>query len=972
MNEDQQKAVRYNHGPLLIIAGAGTGKTLIITEKIKYIIEKKLAKPEEILALTFTEKASAEMEERVDKALPYGYFQMWISTFHSFADRILKEEGTAIGLNPSFKLMSEAETLLFFKKNLFLFNLNYFRPLGNPDKFIIALLNHFSRLKDENITPDQYLNWVASLKKNIKKVGKIEYEKYLELALAYQKFQDLKIKESVLDFSDLVYYLIQLFIKRPNLLKVYQKKFKYVLVDEFQDTNIAQYELIKLLCPAKNNPRLTVVGDDSQSIYKFRGASVSNILNFIKDYPQAKLITLTINYRSNQTILDSAYKLIKNNDPDTLEAKLGVSKKLVSQKENKQEAIKLIYINTAEEEADEVAKNILQLNKNYKFYDIAILSRANNHLEIFARTLSRYGIPYQFFGPGMLYKQPEVKDLIAYLKVLYNLQDSISLFRVLSMDIFSLDTRDLHILLGFTKKINLSLFEAMEIYLSFFYQELSQEEYQIYQKNIPFLKKQTREKLFFIYQMINRHLKLIKKVSAGQILYYFLEDSNYLPSLVNYKTANQEKIALNISKFFNRLKAFENTHEDSSVPAVAEYLEMSLQLGESPLESQTDYAIVDAVNLLTIHSAKGLEFPVVFLVNLTSSRFPSYQRKETIPIPDSLIKEILPSGNYHLQEERRLFYVGITRAKDLLYLTAARFYAEGKREQKVSPFVKEMLDENILKKGLNIIEEKKQQLSLLDFKERKKKETKEKYLFENFSYSQLETYLRCPLQYKYQYLLKVPTLPQAATSFGTTIHQTLQQFYQEYKNGSALDEKRLIKIYQNQWIPLGYSSKSHEIRMKKEGEKILLHFYKKFHNKNIKIIDLEKKFKIKISTGIAISGKIDRIDQLKNRQIEIVDYKTGKIPEEKEIKKSLQLSIYALAAKEPLLYNKKLSEITLTFYYLNEAKKISFKPKADQIEVVKNKLKEIILEIKKTDKFLPHVGVWCDFCPFKIICEAWQ
>ncbi|MFN4212555.1 MAG: ATP-dependent helicase, partial [Microgenomates group bacterium] len=530
MNEEQKKAVKYNKGPLLIIAGAGTGKTRVIVEKIKYLISNNLAKPEQILALTFTEKAAQEMEERIDQALPYGYFQMWISTFHSFADRILKEEAHAIGLNLSFRLLTEAETIIFLRKNLFLFNLHYFRPLGNPNKFLEALLQHFSRLRDEDISPNEYLDWVQlqKSKPQIKnQEEKIEIEKYLELANAYKTYQTLKTKEGVFDFADLVFYLNELFRQRPNIVKKYQQQFRYVLVDEFQDTNIAQYQLIKLLCPAKANPKLTVVGDDSQSIYKFRGASVSNILTFMKDYPQAKQITLRQNYRSNQTILDAAYRLIKHNNPDTLEFKLGISKNLIAQKKDRsKEAVNFYLAKTAEEEADYVCKQILKLKKFYQFSDFAILARANNHLAPFIRALARHGIPYQFAAPGMLFKQSEVKDLIAYLKVLYNPEDSASLFRVLSMDIFAIDNRDLTMLLSMSYKLNLSLFQTIEVYLSFFYKQLYVEEFEIYAKYLPFLKKETREKLYLIYQMIRRQLGLVKKETAGQILYYFLEDSN--------------------------------------------------------------------------------------------------------------------------------------------------------------------------------------------------------------------------------------------------------------------------------------------------------------------------------------------------------------------------------------------------------------------------------------------------------------
>jgi DNA helicase-2/ATP-dependent DNA helicase PcrA len=286
-NHNQKLAIEHNEGPLLIVAGAGTGKTYTLIEKIKHLISSKKAKPEDILCLTFTEKAAYEMEERVDRALPYGYFQMWISTFHAFADDILKREINHIGLNPGYKLMTQAESIVFFRKNLFKLDLTYFRPVSNPTKFIEGLLKHFSRLKDEAISPDEYLKWATDLKKD-KEMLEEEKEKYLELAHAYKTYQKLKIDADVMDFDDLIYYLLELFKKRPALLRDYQMKCKYILVDEFQDTNIAQYQLIKLLCPVNTNPNLTVVGDDSQAIYKFRGASVSNILTFMKDYPKAK------------------------------------------------------------------------------------------------------------------------------------------------------------------------------------------------------------------------------------------------------------------------------------------------------------------------------------------------------------------------------------------------------------------------------------------------------------------------------------------------------------------------------------------------------------------------------------------------------------------------------------------------------------------------------------------------------------
>ena len=975
LNKEQQQAVKYNKGPLLIIAGAGTGKTSVIVEKIKFLVKKKLARPEQILALTFTEKAASEMEERVDKAMPYGYFQMNISTFHAFADQILKENGFQIGLSPNFRLMTEAETIIFLKQNLFLFNLKYFRPLGNPNKFLGALLQHFSRLRDEDISPDDYLKWVK--KSSFAKATEGEEEKYLELTQAYQTYQKLKLKEGLMDFADLVYYLLQLFQKRPNVLKHYQRQYPFVLVDEFQDTNISQYQLIKLICPSKTNPRLTVVGDDSQAIYKFRGASVSNIIAFMKDYKKAKQITLKKNYRSNQTILDAAYKLIKNNDPDTLEFKLGISKNLIASKpvahSHSINPINYFLAENGEEESEYVAKKILDLSKTYKYSDMSILTRANNHSEPFVKSLARAGIPYQFLGPGTLYKQPEVKDLIAYLRILYNLEDSPSLFRLLYMNIYSVDEKDISLLLTFSKKINQSLFQAIEIYLSYFDVSIHRNEFEIYKPYLPLLKSETKQKLLKIYQMIIKHLVLLKTNTAGQILFHFLEDSGLLLTLTNYKNETQEKIAINISNFFNKLKMFESEHEDASIFAVVDFINMSIEIGESPLISKTDISSLNAVNILTVHSAKGLEFPIVFLVNLTEERFPTRHKKETIGIPEALIKEILPTGDYHIEEERRLFYVGLTRAKDKVFLSSSKFYGQAKRIRKISRFVIETLGQELLNAQIDIKKDIKSQLTIFDFKTPKQNDSTgiARNAPTNFSYSQLNSFETCPLQYKYLYVLKIPTLPTASASFGTTIHKTLQDFYSKFIKNKKINKIILIEIYKKLWIPVGYSSKAHEDRMKKEGEKILNNYFDKYHNLSLNILGLEKLFKIKISEDIFLTGKIDRIDKLNKNEIEIIDYKTGKKPSERELTKSLQLTIYALAAHDKNLFNKKFVDINLTFYYLQTQEKITLKKNEEDLIKTKENVIEMVEEIKK-NQFPANPGKHCDFCSFKIICEAWQ
>ncbi|MBN1263755.1 MAG: UvrD-helicase domain-containing protein [Candidatus Pacebacteria bacterium] len=964
LNPEQQEAVKYGQGPLLIIAGAGTGKTTVVTERVKYLILEKKVKPSQILALTFTDKAAREMEERIDIALPYGCLDRWIFTFHAFGDRILRDEASQIGLDSGFRLMNQAETVSFLTQNLFFLKLDYFRPLGNPTKFLSGLIQHFSRLKDEDVSPQEYLLWAKSQVPNPKsrtEAKKQEAEKYLELAGAYRQYERLKIKEGVADFGDLVANSLKLFRTRRNVLACYQKKFKYILVDEFQDTNIAQYELVKLLASPAENPNLTVVGDDSQSIYKFRGAAVSNILEFKKDFPQAKQITLIKNYRSTQTILDRAYQLIKHNDPDTLEIKLGISKDLISARKIVGEPVEFIPADRVENEAEEIAGRIKDLKKeNYAWSDFAILVRANNHAEPFVKALARQGIPYQFLGPGQLFRQPEVKDLIAYLELLDNFTDSVACFRVLSMKHFNFSGRDLAALLNFSRKHNLSLFEAAEAVDQILVSE------------------ETRERINLFVKMVHRHLDLLAKETAGQIAYYFLKDTGLLKMMADQETIEEEKRTQNLAKFFDRLKTYETDHEDASVGAVIGWIRLSLDLGESPLASNFDWEGEDRVNLLTVHSSKGLEFPVVFLPNLVAARFPTRRRREQIPLPEALIKEVLSEGDFHLQEERRLFYVGMTRARDRLFFTAAKFYGEGKREAGLSPFVVEALGQSAAEKVLNRkkVEEKSQQLSILDFAPAKDSQTSmlpSRPAVNYLSFSQINTFITCPRQYRYRHLLKIPVPVSAAFSFGQVIHQTLKDFYQGHLVGEELTVNSLLKLYRDNWQSVGYRNKAHEKRMKARGKKILRDFFQKGFDRQVEVAGLEQSFVIKLGPDLKVGGRIDRIDKTKTG-LQLLDYKTGQPWEQKRVDQSLQMTIYALALtsnKSSLFSEKTPEEITLSFYFLETGEKKSTKRNQKDLAKAQEELLEK-KDIIQTSDFTPTPGPWCNYCDYKLLCQAWR
>ncbi|MCL5433007.1 MAG: UvrD-helicase domain-containing protein [Patescibacteria group bacterium] len=958
LNKEQQDAVKHGEGPLLIIAGAGTGKTTVITERIKYLILEKKILPSEILALTFTEKAAREMQERVDIAMPYGYTQMWISTFHAFCDRILKNEAIHIGLSPSYKLMTEAESILFLRKNLFKFNLEYFRPLGNPNKFLESLLQHFSRLRDEDVSPKQYLEYVNKYSKKEIDEEIEETKKILELASAYKIYEELKIKEGVMDFSDLISNTLTLFRTRKNILKNYQSQFKYILVDEFQDTNFAQNTLAILLSGEKKN--ITVVGDDDQAIYRWRGAAISNIIQFREHFKDAKVITLIKNYRSTKEILDSSYNLIQNNNPDRLEIKEKINKKLVSERGIKGEEIGFSSSKRVEDEAEFVAKKIKELSKEHKYSDIAILVRANDHSGAFTRAFERIKIPYQFLGPGKLFHQDEIKDLIAYLKVLYNFEDSASLYRVLINPIFNFEGIEIASLLNLAKRKNYTLFEALE------------------KSDEIFLKPTTKETIKNINEMIKKHIKRVSKDTAGQILFYFLEDSGLLKKIISSKTQSDERKSQNIARFFDKLKTYEVEHEDASVFAVVDWIDLSMQMGESPLATDIDWSENNAVNILTIHSSKGLEFPVVFLVNLVEQRFPTRERKEQIPIPQDLIKEILPVGDYHLEEERRLFYVGATRTRDLLFLTASNYYGEGKRERKISPFVSEIIGKNRIEKIISQkkTEELSNQLSLLEWATpltEKNKTTNRIITKINYiSYSQIQTFEICPLHYKLRYILKIPTPPSAAQSFGITLHCALRDFYQLVLRGEKIKILESEKLLEKNWINDGYLSKSHEKAAFEKAKLILLNYLKEnFNPKSIKTQILEYPFNFFIK-NLKVGGRIDRVDKIGENKIEIIDYKTGNnIPTEKNIAKDLQLTTYALAATKinEKVFNKKPEEIVLSLCYLERGQKISTTRTKKQLEEAEEYILEKVKEIENSD-FKCNRSAICQNCEYKILCSA--
>ncbi len=980
LNSQQLKAVTTTAGPLLIIAGAGTGKTTVIARRIAHIIEKGLAKPPEILALTFTEKAASEMEERVDILVPYGFIDTWISTFHAFGDRILRESAIDIGLTPNFKVFSRPQQVLFFRQNLFRFQLDYYRPLGNPTKFISAILAFFSRLKDENISPTDFSKFAKS-QKTTSDEEKLEVQKYNELASCYELYERYKDEAGFMDFGDLVVKTIDLFKKRPKILKNYQKQFKYILVDEYQDTNYSQNILVNLLAASHTN--ICVVGDDDQSIYKFRGAAISNILEFNKTYPKAQQAVLTENYRSTQSILNSAYKLIKHNDPDRLEVQNNIDKKLKSVKAqgiNPQE----IFSESISGEADAVADEIERLmeksskpNKknstnyslpttHYSYRDFAILVRANSQAEHFLRALNMKGIPHKFVGSSGLYHQPEVSLIISFLNAISNFEDSLNLFSLLTSEIYEMPPVDAIKLTSFANRKNRSLFQIISEPEKFSsadeqngtYPEISEEAQVIVQKAL---------------EDLNAAIELSKTESAGKIIYDFLKRTNFLKKLEREGgIENQIKIQ-NIAKFFDKVKEFQDVAKIETVSQFVDYLDAIRDAGDDPATIEFDPDL-DAVNVMTVHGAKGLEFPVVFMVNLVADRFPTRARSESIELPLELISETLPSGNWHLQEERRLFYVGITRAKDLIYFTWSKD-AGGTRAKKISPFVLEALDK---------IASTASQVKLSPIEKIEKfaptpPRVTQTVMFDvdvlKLTQGSIDDYLTCAYKYRYVHLLRVPILRHHAIAYGSALHNAIASFLNAKKRGEIMSLPQLLEVFENVWNSEGFLTIEHEEKRKNQGKLAL----QKFWERESKIKDIPSLIESKFSFAIketTIVGRFDRVDIKPGSKIHIIDYKSSENIDQTradaQAKESTQLGLYAL------YYWKKHKIIPekVTLHFLETGIEGNYSPTEKDLEKVENLVIETAEKIKhdtKNNAFAANPKYFgrepaCNYCAYNSIC----
>jgi len=914
LNPQQRKAVQIIDGPLLVVAGAGTGKTRVIVERIAQLVANGVD-PSSILALTFTEKAAGEMLDRVNAGKTGVTLDTTIATFNRFGNGLLDSYGGEYGLS-RLRLLGDTGQLVFLREHLDELELDYFAPVSNPDGQLELLTNYVSLLKQQLVTPKQYAAYASKLP------GKdaaeaLDRQKHQELAKFFAIYLSLCRREQVIDYDDQIYLTIEMLEARPNLLKVLRERFKYIMVDEFQDTNPMQSKLVDLLAGSSQN--IMVVGDDDQSIYGWRGATLANILDFKKRYPKAQEITLIENYRSTQTILDDAYRLIQFNNPFRLEVINKIDKRLHGQ--SKGSALQLQHFTNYDGELTWIAQDIRRrIEAGQEPGSIAVLARRNNGVELIHEALELYDVTHSVAGlSNDIYAQPGVKQLIESLKCIADPTDSLALFHALSGPLFSLEISDLAKFAAEARRAHKTLAEIID------------EDGSIEVKTA--------------LEQIDNWRQAAREQSIVYIAYRLMDDSGWMERL--YRNSEDPAVLAEVrafDKFFRTLKEFERVSGAASVQQYVINLPV-LQSAGSQFDDGTLDIADDQVNVLSVHRAKGLEWQIVYILDCTEGSFPLQAFGGKLKLPLEL--QANPSqADEHLAEERRLMYVAVTRARQEVILTYSDRHGSNTR-RKPSRFLTELIGHE----PSGIVREESAQTNLDLFAPRASSEAialPERMLVNgrlHLNVSQIETWLRCPQDFYYRYVLSMPLPPAPQLAYGSLIHSAIQQIHEGRENGKAPTLSEL-KAEVVQGLPeSGYVSRQSRERSHAQALKTLEAVYERFTRDDLPI-ETEWPFTLEMTDlPLTITGKIDAVYQLADG-VEIRDFKTGtsiKTPEQAKsrVSGSQQLTLYALAWQQ--LRGELPASLSLDFVETEQI--ASIKKRQQSLDTLESKLQLMVEQL---------------------------
>ena len=968
LNDAQRRAITHGEGPLLVIAGAGTGKTRVITERIRHLLQSDDSlSGENILGLTFTNKAAGEMKARVVRATGERGKNVTLATFHAFCESLLKEA------TPERLMIDKVDHWILLRRNLERLKLDKYRRLADPGQFLNDFVEFFSRCQDELVSSEDYQRYAdglaaqlenerAALDDDTLKERAEEVALQQEIARAYRASEELLREKKRVSFGSLITGAVELLEVNAELRRTHQEKYRYILVDEFQDTNIAQLRLLELLAGDKKN--IVAVGDNDQAIYRFRGASFGSFKLFLERFAGWResqdstkfRVSLVENYRSTPNILRVATQVIAQN---TVSADF--PKKVLSANKEESEKVRIVELETEQDEARWIVSELQRLHAaGRKWRDFAVLYRQHAHRDELVEELSRYKIPFVISKLSIL-DHPLVKDVLAYLRLIATPFDDIACARVLAAPAWGLEPAELVRLAERARKEKKALYDML----------------QLPQGQLPF--DSSHASLGRLVEFLSEQRKTLRRRTAREILGELLE---WL-EVAQRASPQDRKYVARLTEF---AKEWEPKSETRGLTEFVEYLGYYSQAGGT-ISLEDDFP-GDAVQLMTVHGAKGLEFPQVFLLRINNKKFPATERSRVFEFPAALMKEGEPAEQFHIQEERRLFYVALTRAENRLTLTTLT-----EKKGKIPVFVEDMLmDLAIKRRDVKQMSPKLPELPITAKKESSLAADSQLFpasseppkIFSRIadwalefhpptpeplalSPSAVSGYRSCPQQYLFRRSWSLKEGPKAVLSFGSVMHTTIKRFVDQLRKGVNLPFEEVARIFETEWSSAGFEDDYQESGYKKDGIEQLRAFHAAMLEGPPKVLEQEKSFELPLDNNVTIIGRMDQVNSLGRNDVEIIDYKTGKPKKDAVAKRDLQLSLYALAAKEIFEWN----PVRLVFHYVQNNQTQVTTRDAKQLEEAQKIVLEAAADIR-AGEFPPKPGFICRSCAYKPICPAFE
>jgi DNA helicase II / ATP-dependent DNA helicase PcrA len=966
LNDAQRRAITHGQGPLLVIAGAGTGKTRVITERIRHLLQSDDSlSGENILGLTFTNKAAGEMKARVVRATGDRGKDVTLATFHAFCESLLKEAA------PERLMLDKVDHWILLRRNLERLKLDKYRRLADPGQFLNDFVEFFSRCQDELVSCEDYQRYADGL------AAQLETERAAldddtfkerdeavalqqEIARAYRASEDLLREKKRVSFGSLITGAVELLETNAEVRRTLREKYRYILVDEFQDTNIAQLRLLELLAGERKN--IVAVGDNDQAIYRFRGASFGSFKLFLERFAGWRegadstpfRVSLVENYRSTPNILRVATQVIAQN---TVSADF--PKKVLSANKEESEKIRVVELETEQDESRWLVSELQRLHATgRKWRDFAVLYRQHAHRDELVEELSRHKIPFVISKLSIL-DHPLVKDVLAYLRLIATPFDDISCARVIAAPAWSLEPTDLVRFAERARKGKKALYDML----------------QAPQGQLAF--DSSHAALGRLVDFLTEQRKTLRRRSAREILADLLE---WL-EVPQRATAQDRKYVTRLTEFVNE---WEPKSETRGLAEFVEYLGYYSQAGGT-ISLEEDFP-GDAVQLMTVHGAKGLEFPQVFLLRINNKKFPTTERHRVFEFPAALMKEGEPAEQFHIQEERRLFYVALTRAENRLTLTTLT-----EKKGKIPVFIEDLLmDPATKRRDVRQLRPKLPELPTAVKKESPGAADSQLFpasveppkIFSRIagwalefhpptpepltlSPSAVSGYRSCPQQFLFSRGWSLKEGPKAVLSFGSVMHTTIKRFIDHLRKGVKLPFEEVARIFETEWTSAGFEDDYQESGYKKDGLEQLRTFHASTLEALPQTIEQEKSFELPLENNITIIGRMDQVNSLGRKDVEIIDYKTGKPKKDADAKKDLQLSLYALAAKEIFEWN----PVRLIFHYLQNNQVQVTTRDAKQLDEAQKIVQEAAADIR-AGEFPPRPGFICRSCAYKPICPA--